>query len=247
MKGMKKGMLAAGAFAALCAAAITIADCDHLGTINDELLDLKYSVEVTGSRASLSRAAADDQTDAIDPLADVELYIEEFEYIWGEQDDNDYWGLVLIINYDRHIGGFKRDIKKNSGWYSVHADLQVLSNIKKNKSYPLIMINFSKMRVNGREYEFRWPKLPEDGFAEASYKAVFGRLPSTLSWSGLRHYHEADFYPDNFSGFTITDGTESLKTIITIDPEILSILDDENGCFTNDPFQYIKVETRLNE
>jgi hypothetical protein len=149
----------------------------------------------------------------------VELYIENFEYC----EDAENRALILIANGDRSMGS-KGGILNNAGWYSVHSELAVENDVN-NGPYSSFQIKISKLKVNGTEYDFpggnKW----------------FGN-PTTI-WNG----GQAGEYPNNFSGITMTDDVVSLKTILTVEPDIL----DGTGNLASDPYQYIKVEGKINE
>ena len=218
---------------------------------------LRYSVEVTkrtspvtsisasraagGAVATVSAAASFDAGDT------VELYIENFEYCL----DTNGVGLILIADGDRGMGGGgdwdystgpnpNEEMLSNAGWYSAESDLEVKNDVN-NGPYSSFQVRITKLRVNGTEYTFPGIGGPDDS-GEAG--VFFGR-PGPV-WGAPS---EGRTYPNNFSGITMTDSVSSLKTVLTVEPDILSILDDETGGFTSDsdPYQYIKVEGRTNE
>jgi len=149
----------------------------------------------------------------------VELYIQNLMY----QQDGEHKGLILVANGDHNMGtkGGKLD---NAGWYSVNSDLAVTNDVNYG-TYSSFFIRISKLRINGTEYDF-----------SSSDSAVFGK-PSSSIFGGQ------PIYPNNFSGITMTDSVHSLKTILTVDPDIL----DGSGNLASDPYLYIKVEGRVNE
>ena len=54
-------------------------------------------------------------------------------------------------------------------------------------------------------------------------------------------------YPDNFNGINLTESTVSLKTILTVEPDIL-VDDGEGGLkLADDPYKFIKVEGIVGE
>ncbi|MDR1894453.1 MAG: hypothetical protein LBQ61_07165 [Spirochaetales bacterium] len=151
----------------------------------------------------------------------VELYILNLEY----SEDANNRGLILIADGDRTHRG---RILNNAGWYSVKSDLAVTNDVN-NGSYSGFQIRIGQLRVNETEYDF-----PVDG--NQGHGVMFG-YPTNIWGSSW------DIYPDNFSGITMTDSVYSLKTILTVEPEIL----DGNGNLADDPYQYIKIEGRINE
>jgi hypothetical protein len=150
----------------------------------------------------------------------IELYINNFEY----NEDANNRALILIADGNRDMGS-KGGILDNAGWYSVDSELAVTNDVN-NGPYSSFQIRISKLRVNGTEYDF-----PNDS-------GVFFGHPSAV-WMALG---KVESYPDNFSGINMTDSVYSLKTILTVEPDIL----DAAG-IASDPYQYIKVEGRVNE
>ena len=159
----------------------------------------------------------------------IELYINQLAY---EEDANPR-GLILIANGDRDQGS-KGGILNNAGWYSVNAELAVTNDVN-NGPYSTFLIGISKIRVNGTEYTFplgQWGKI----FGDPRYGGTAG-------------------YADNFNGITVKSTTKSIKTILTVEPEILGEpgADDNPADYydsqglAKDPYKYIKVEGRLNE
>ena len=209
---------------------------------------LRYSVEVTkrtspvtsisasraagGAVATVSAAASFDAGDT------VELYIEIFEYCLDTAGE----ALVLIAKGDRDIGNGEWDFSNgpnpngemlnNAGWYSAESDLEVKNDFH-NGQYSSFQVSITKLKVNGTEYDF--PSLEESG-----RDAVFFGRPTSV-WSMYGH-SLGQVYPDNFSGITMTDSVSSLKTVLTVEPDILN-----DGVLADDPYQYIKVEGRTNE
>jgi hypothetical protein len=185
----------------------------EFGTIREVVGGLKYSIQVNNQSASRSISAADT----------VELYIYNFEYC----EDANNRGLIIIANGDRDMGS-RGGVLNNAGWYSVTSDLAV-SNDVNNGPYSGFEIGISKLRVNGTEYDFP-TSYPDTVF--------FGSPTAIWIRQGPRPQ-----YPDNFSGITITDSVHSLKTVLTVNPDIL----DAGGNLVSDPYRYIKVEGRINE
>jgi hypothetical protein len=148
----------------------------------------------------------------------VELYINNFEYC----EDANNRALILVANGDRDMGS-KGGILNNAGWYSVNTNLPVTNDIN-NGPYSSFQIRITKLKVNGTEYNFRG-------------NTVFFGHPTSIWHGGV-----AD-YPNNFSGILISDSVVSLKTILTVDPDIL----DADGNLVSDPYSYITVEGKVNE
>ena len=137
---------------------------------------------------------------------------------------------LFLISHGEADMGTKGGKLNNAGWYSVHADLRVQNDVNSGP-YSAFEVWITKLRVNGVEYVF---PLPQD----TSGIPVFGN-PSSVWTVGQGR---VSVYPDNFSGITITDNTKSLKTVITVEPDILS-----SGVLAADPYPFIKVEGRVNE
>ena len=158
----------------------------------------------------------------------VELYIRGLEY----SEDAKPRALILIADGFRDQGS-KGGILYNAGWYSVEADLKVTNDVN-NGPYSTFFILISYIRVKGNVYKF-----PNEGAHESDGK-MFGTHPR---WGAYG-------YPDNFSGITVKNSTKSIKTILTVEPEILGTPNsagyDDQGLAT-DPYAYIKIEGRLNE
>ncbi len=208
----------------------------------DQHPNLKYSVQVN-NQAAMPRAITSEDT--------VELYIHNLDY---NEDINDVVGrgLVLVASGDRDNGSKGGKIN-NAGWYSVNAELAVINAVNIG-SYSSFLINVSKMKIDGIEYEFPDSVLVDpdsinvdwEGKKTITSGVIFGN-PSPLSGFAQNGYV---IYPDNFSGITLTDSVVSLKTIITVNPDIIGTPDtdgyDSQG-LADDPYKYIKVEGRINE
>jgi len=155
----------------------------------------------------------------------VELYIHHLEY---EEDANNR-ALIIIAANDRDQGS-KGGKLNNAGWYSVTADLDVTNDVN-DGPYSVFLIGISKLKVDGTEYEF--PHILEG--------VLFGNSSRWAS-SGLQTY------PDNFNGITIDSSTVSLKTVLTVEPDIIDCWDQDGNLIQDaDPYKFIKVEGRINE
>ncbi|MDR3301935.1 MAG: hypothetical protein LBT01_05300 [Spirochaetaceae bacterium] len=190
--------------------------------------DLKYSIQVKNQLTSPSSQQLS-VARAVSAEDEVELYILNFEYC----EDANNRGLILIANGDRDTGS-KHTILNNAGWYSVNANLAVENDVN-NGPYSSFQIRISKLRVGGADgttYDFQ------------GNSGVFFGHPTSI-WNGGQSN-----YPDNFSGITMTDSTVSLKTVLTVDPDIIGEEDsegyDSQGLAT-DPYKYIKVAGLVNE
>jgi hypothetical protein len=149
----------------------------------------------------------------------VELFITNFEYCEDAQNR----AMILIANGDRDMGS-KGGILNNAGWYSVdEVDLSVANDVNAGP-YSSFQIKISKIKVNEVEYTVQRDR------------AFFGH-PTSIWNGGVAQY------PDNFSGVEISDSTVSLKTILTVNPDIL----DGDGNLEDDPYSFITVEGRVNE
>lgn len=97
------------------------------------------------------------------------------------------------------------------------------------------------MKVNGDEFIF--PGIARQGGLPPPPSAIFGNT-SSVWWGGNSDY------PANFNGINIDESTVSLKTVLTVEPDIIGTPNDPgydaNGLAT-DPYRYIKVEGRINE
>ncbi|GHV58354.1 hypothetical protein AGMMS49579_25690 [Spirochaetia bacterium] len=184
--------------------------------------NLKYSVQVNNKlspTASVSSPLSSYNAARSIASADtVELYINNFEY----QHDASGTSIILIAHGDRTVE--EGAVLDNAGWYSVNADLGGHRNDQEG-AYSSFVVGISKLRVNETEYTFPY----------GSGTVSFGH-PSARN-GGF------SAYPDNFSGITITDSVSSLKTILTVEPDIL----DESGNLIADPYSKIKVEGRINQ
>jgi hypothetical protein len=192
--------------------------------------DLYSSIQVNNQLSHPSRSMAR----SIAAGDTVELYIHHLEYM----EDANYRALIIIANGDRDMGS-KGGILNNAGWYSVNADLGI-TNDSNDGPYSSFLLGVSKLRVNGTEYNFPDPLGP-DG-------VVFGRWSDI--WAGSHGGINSPEYPDNFDGITIDGSTISLKTVLTVEPDILGTPDstgyDSHG-LADDPFMHIKVEGRINK
>jgi hypothetical protein len=187
--------------------------------------DIKYSIQVNNKAAG--RAAITD-TDT------VELYIHYFEYNHDTFSHEGYGvKLMIIADGDRDIGDDK--ILNNAGWFSVEELELPLFGGFQNGPYSSFDVRISKIRVNGVEYNF-----PNEGVSSSGRKEVTFGNPTSLWNGGI-----AD-YPDNFSGIYLTDSVVSLKTVLTVEPDIL-VNDGGTLRLADDPYKFIKVEGRINE
>jgi hypothetical protein len=187
--------------------------------------DLKYSIQVNNQLSARSMISAEDT---------VELYIHHFEY----REDAARRVLIIIANGDRDMGSEDR-ILNNAGWYSVDADLAV-SNYVNDGPYSSFLVGMNKLRVNGTEYDFPGSNFP---LGMGNGNAVIFGNPSNV-WE-----HDGEkVYPDNFDGINIDSSTISLKTVLTVYPDILGTGPGYNADgLAEDPYQYITVEGRINE
>jgi len=127
----------------------------------------------------------------------------------------------------------------NAGWYSVDAVLDIKTAIV-NDTCSSFLINVDKLRINGKEYLF--PKNSNNQFG-----VHFGIYPTNPGQNILFPYI------DNFSGITTDHSVKSIKTILTVEPEIIgapgttitvkgtTYTYDSQG-LAEDPYVFIKVE-----
>jgi hypothetical protein len=206
-------------------------------TNSDTTSDLKYSIQVNKQGAvpvdNQRPVQANNQLAAARSIAaedTVELYIHQFEY----EEDEYNRGLIIIAEGNRDMGS-KGGILNNAGWFSVdEVDLPVSNDVNPGP-YSSFGIRISKLKVNGKEYEF-----PDEGRnPDGSSEVIFGTVGPRLPWGDTHSSPErTSDYPDNFSGITITDSTTELKTVLTVDPDII----DTDGNLVSDPYNFIKVK-----
>ncbi|MCL2440927.1 MAG: hypothetical protein FWD14_04240 [Treponema sp.] len=213
-------------FAVMIIALFAITSCDNLGTINTLTGGLKTSIQVNNGQGARS-AGNLTETDI------VELYIENFEYL----EDAQPRALMVIAKGDRDLGSLNK-ILNNAGWYSAHADLEIANSRRDTNSgsYSCFFIGATKLRINGTEYDLT---LIDDVIVMPG--ALYGKpSPGSRTYAGNWPH-----YPDNFNGIMVTGRTREIKTILTIEPEIIGIPNttgyDSRGLSTN-PFKFIKVE-----
>jgi len=165
---------------------------------------------------------------AISSGSNIELYINELYY----QHDEPNSGFIFLIS-DGFGWGDGGKLIENAGWYSLTEDLGYRTTPFNGKHSSLI-IQLSGIKVGGVEYM---------GFP-VNKEALLGKQ---ILHMGSPHNDTIGGYSDNFDSITITDFTVSLKTIITIEPDIL--VDDGNGGqkLADNPYKFIKVEGRINE
>ena len=218
-------------FAALGIMAVLITACEF-GTINNTIGGLKYSVRVDNGRASSASMGSIvlNALRAFTPFKDigsgdkVELYIRRLTYL----EDKNNRGL-MIIDDGSHDGGLsgKGGGLNNQGWYSIDEDLAITNTIN-NGPYSGFQIYITKLRVNGvDEYDF-----PSSG--PYSVQQIFGR-PSSVWWGGSSNY------PNNFNGINVANSTHSIKTVLTVEPDILGTGAGYTGGIADEPYKYIKV------
>lgn len=187
---------------------------------DDDNKNLRYSIQVNNQAAPRAISSADT----------VELYINNFEYNYDTllSDRANGYGLILVADGDRIYPG---GTLNNAGWYSVTADLGVVNGGYETGSYSSFSLHISKLKVNGTVYTF-----PD----KYQREVCFG--DPTLDWWKQKFDNDNDYiYLDNFSGINITNSTTALKTVLTVEPEILE--DNGNGQFklADKPYKYIKV------
>ena len=188
---------------------------------DDEEKNLRYSVQVNNRAASRAIAAEDT----------VELWICAID-VW--EDGGIGKGLWLVS--DGLATGDGGSLINNAGWFSVSAQNFVSYTSPSNVSYSAVEILIDKIRVNGTEYDF-----PDSGKKHGERQQIFlGKYPNWGSPDKV--------YPGNFSGFTITDSTDSIKIILTVEPDIIDCWDQDGNLIQDaDPYKFIKFEGRINE
>jgi hypothetical protein len=224
---MAKKSFFAGMVAMVLAFGMMVVGCDD-GSDDDSGggggNSLTYSIQVNNQAAvQSSQQLSVARSEAAEDI--VELYILHFVYC----EDAKNRGMILVANGDMVSPSGVID---NAGWYSVNENLAVTNTVN-NGPYSGFQIKISKLRVGGEEgteYIF-----PEEG-------VLFGN-PTSI-WV----FGQDLIYQDNFPGITITDSTVSLKTVLTVNPDIIGENEgyDEYGLAT-DPYQYIMVEGKVNE
>jgi len=194
------------------------------GSAPQNTKNLKYSIQVNNKAAPQAKNNA---ARAINDTDTVELFILNFEYL----EDAENRGLIMVANGDRDMGSKGKDkMLNNAKWYSVTADLDVKNDIN-NGSYSGFQMRISKLKVNGTEYDF-----PNSGISNGGKLEVVFGSPSAI-WGESN-------YPDNFKkGININDSTVSLKTVLTVDPDIINAENlQADGKTMKDPYKYITVE-----
>jgi len=196
------------------------------GKISDSR-DLKYSLQVNNQAATVAplaaHYAAPRAAAAFGAEDKVELFIVNLEY----NEDADNRALIIIANGDKQIG--TKGILNNAGWYDVNTKNLAVTNDINNGPYSSLTIRVNGLRVNGKEYTLQ------------ALNVFFGNPTSV--------WHPEKIYTDKFSGIVIDDSTKSLKTILTIDPDILGTPNADgynNEGVAEDPYKYIKVEGIVN-
>jgi hypothetical protein len=195
------------------------------------------SVQVNNQAAERSVLTAADE---------VELFISNLEYCEDiTHAGGMLTGYILVANGDRNAG--EGVILNNAGWYSVNTQWEALT-VPFNVPHTIFCIHIEAMRVNGSEFQF-----DPDG-----HDVFFG----TSSWNQDEHAPGYIYprYNDNFTGVDFTGAPASIKTILTVHPDIMNCW-DENGDLKSpqlppdnyfydpslDPYEYITVEGRINE
>jgi len=135
----------------ICLSAMVFTTCDYFGTIRGVISGVRYSVRVDNQSAGRSARSALSSDDI------VELYIREYSYLYDHENfgSGDYGVLAMIsdgkIYYDDNG---ERKYIRNAGWYSVEeTNLNIKTGIC-NDTCSLFWLNVTKLRVNGKEYEF---------------------------------------------------------------------------------------------
>jgi hypothetical protein len=220
---------------------LMVSGCDHFGTVIGTVSGLTYSIQVDNQAAANLRSASvlppSLSATAIQPTDTVELYIHHMEY----NEDRANRGLILIADGDRGMGSkFNGARLSNAGWYSVHADLAIYTDVH-NGPYSSFLLGIDKIRVNGDEYDF-----PDYGHLLNLQGVYFGY---STRWNPTPHY------PNNFSGIVVNQPkTRHIKTVIAVDPAILDCWDGSKNLLwdnvpnsATDPYHYITVEGILSE
>jgi len=201
--------------------------------------DLKYSLQV---KNQAERAITGTDT--------VKLNIRAFNYLHDDlKIDGRGVGLVIIGDDEFNFNNGKGETLHNAGWYSADEDLPVW-NTANNGKYSSFQIKITQLKVGDKIYDF--PDNGDTNNGSNSYWGVIFGKPSSI-WTNPTDTILIPFvekYPANFQGMTISDSTKSLKTILTVEPDIIGTANstgyDSNGLAT-DPYKYIKVEGRVNE
>jgi hypothetical protein len=185
---------------------------------------IKYSIQVNNQLAASKSMNASDE---------VYLYIKNFEYNFDKflpGEDHGY-GIVLIANGDRTWG---EGYQNNAGWYGIEEELPYINTSFEPGSYSSFHVYITKLKVNNTEYDF--PAKP--------YTEVLFGHPIIEWWE----VEPERWYPDNFSSINLPDSDIRLKTILTVEPDIIGTPNstgyDSQGLAT-DPYKFIKVEGKL--
>jgi len=153
----------------------------------------------------------------------VELYVNTFAYI---HETSPKW-VIIVGNRENDFHNKWGKLIINDGWFSASETVWENKSDYTSGSYPAIMLSIAKMRVNGKEYTFPYDKRHE---------VIFGNTnrPEIVQ----PRYN-------NFQSIMMPSGASMLKTILTVEPNILGTPNasgyDAEG-LSNDPYKYIKIQ-----
>jgi len=181
---------------------------------------LKYSFQVIKEVVATAPAKA--------PIADndeVELYVKTFAYI---HETSPKWIIVVAsVQNDMHDKLGNQII--NDGWFNANTSEWINQADQTQGNYPAIMLKFTKLRVNGTVYTF-----PGDDYSTV----IFGDVDRP-------EVGEARNYIDRFPGFYMPSKHSGLKTILTVERDIIGEPNTEGydaQGLANDPYKFITIQ-----
>ena len=157
----------------------------------------------------------------------VELYIRTFAYV---HEKSPKW-MIIVAGPDNGMTDKIGQQIINDGWFNAKAEVWENQSDRTSGDYSSIMIAIDTLKVNNTKYIINM----------GGGHILFGKtqVPKLANDLYLKKY------PDNFNGIVMPSNPLGLKTILTIDPNIIGTPNtagyDEKGLAT-DPFLFIKIE-----
>ncbi|MCL2130130.1 MAG: hypothetical protein FWH35_07245 [Treponema sp.] len=153
---------------------------------------------------------------------EVELYIKAFSYI---HETSPKW-IIIVASAENSMTDMNGNQIINDGWFSVDTTEWINQSDHESGLYSAIGLEITKLKVNGKEYSITKENVL---FGDTKRKDV----------EGPRNYI------DKFPGATMTDNATGLRTILTVDPNIIGMPDapgyDSSG-LADDPYEYITIQ-----
>ena len=175
-----------------CLAVVVMFSCKKPD--NNGLNGFKCSVQVN-NQASATKAIAEDD--------EVELYVKTFAYV---HQTSPKW-MIIVASSENGMRDEDENLIVNDGWFNAKTTEWLNQASRTSGLYPAIMLDITKLKVNGKEYSFRNPGI-----------VLFGDLNDP-------NVGQPRSYIDNFKGINMTDSATSLNTILTIYPDIIGTPD----------------------